>query len=55
MFERVIPEYYSGEKPGQGRRVARMRSSMKTLTPEYSTRRMLRDYVTQYYRPISAR
>ena len=56
MFERVIPEYYGGEKPGQGAAwVARMRSSMKTLTPEYSTRRMLRDYVTQYYRPSSAR
>lgn len=56
LLDKVIPEYYAEGTRGAGATwVARMRASMKTLTGLYSTRRMLRDYVKQFYRPISAR
>ncbi|MFT4705253.1 MAG: starch phosphorylase, partial [Bradymonadia bacterium] len=51
----VIPEFYADGKPGANSAwVKRMRNSMKTLSHEYSTRRMLRDYVQKFYSPISS-
>lgn len=56
MFDHVIPDYYADGAPGANAKwVGMMRSAMRTLSGEYSTRRMLRDYVTRYYTPIDAR
>lgn len=53
LFETaVIPEFYDRDASGIARRwVERVRQSMARLTPTYSTNRMLREYVTDYYLP----
>jgi starch phosphorylase len=56
MFDHVIPDYYADGAAGANATwVGMMREAMRTLSGEYSTRRMLRDYVTRYYTPIDAR
>ena len=51
----VVPEYYAGTTAGTGEAwVARMRGSMRTLPAQFSTRRMLADYIRQFYAPITA-
>ena len=46
----VVPEFYDRDAAGMPRRwLERMRRSMATLTPAYSSSRMVRDYVEQYY------
>lgn len=48
----VIPAFYDRDATGLPRRwIARVRQSMARLTPAYSTNRMLREYVLQYYLP----
>ena len=55
LEEQVIPEFYQRNELGIPERwIARIRSSMATLAPEFSSNRMLRDYVEQYYLPASA-
>ncbi len=52
----VIPEYYGDGARGTGATwVARMRASLRTLPAQYSTRRMVRDYVRAYYQPALER
>jgi starch phosphorylase len=52
----VVPEFYDRDEAGFPRRwLARIRASMATLTPQYSSNRMLREYVNDYYRPMAAR
>jgi starch phosphorylase len=47
----VIPTYYSADVDGLPREwVARMRNSIATLTPQFSSDRMLHDYLTHIYR-----
>jgi starch phosphorylase len=53
MDNAVIPEYYAESVGGTSEAwVRRMRASMTTLPAQFSTRRMLADYVKQYYLPM---
>ncbi len=51
----VVPCFYRREASGLPVEwIARMRESMAALTPRFSTNRMLREYVEQYYVPLAA-
>lgn len=55
LEEQVIPEFYQRDERGIPKKwVARIRASMATLAPEFSSNRMLRDYVDYYYAPAAA-
>jgi starch phosphorylase len=48
----IIPEFYDRDANGiPGRWIARVRESMARLTPEFSTNRMMSDYLVRYYLP----
>jgi glycogen phosphorylase len=48
----IIPEFYDRDAQGIPRRwVARVRESMARLTPQFSTNRMVEDYLMRYYLP----
>ncbi len=50
----VVPEFYERNKKGIPERwVGRMRKSMATLTPRFSTNRTVREYTEQYYLPTA--
>jgi starch phosphorylase len=50
----VVPEFYARDAAGIPRAwVARVRESMARLTAQYSTNRMLREYVERYYLPLA--
>ncbi len=49
LSQQVIPEYYGSEQGTQGAWLARARAAFRTLPAEFSTRRMLRDYVERFY------
>ena len=50
LEEEVVPEFYARDATGlPGRWLERVRRSMAQLTPTYSSSRMARDYVEQYY------
>jgi len=54
LEEQIIPEFYQRDERGiPSKWVARIRTSMATLAPEFSSNRMLRDYVENYYIPAS--
>ena len=54
LEEQVIPEFYQRNEQGiPGKWVTRIRNSMATLAPEFSSNRMLRDYVEDYYLPAT--
>jgi starch phosphorylase len=56
LEEQIIPEFYQRDERGIPQKwVARIRASMSTLAPEFSSNRMLRDYVENYYAPATAR
>ncbi|MCX8032454.1 MAG: alpha-glucan family phosphorylase [Thermoleophilia bacterium] len=51
----VIPEFYDRDENGIPRRwVARVRESMARLTPQFSTNRMMKEYLENYYLPAAA-
>ncbi len=55
LEEQVIPEFYQRDERGiPGKWVTRIRNSMATLAPEFSSNRMLRDYVEKYYLPATS-
>jgi starch phosphorylase len=55
LEEQIIPEFYQRDERGiPGKWVARIRASMAALAPEFSSNRMLRDYVENYYIPATA-
>ncbi len=55
LEEQIIPEFYQRDDHGiPGQWVTRIRNSMSILAPEFSSNRMLRDYVEQYYLPANA-
>lgn len=55
LEEQVIPEFYQRDERGiPGQWVARIRASMASLAPEFSSNRMLLDYVANYYVPASS-
>ena len=50
LEQEVVPEFYARDAAGMPRRwLERVRRSMASLTPTYSSSRMARDYVGQYY------
>ena len=54
LEKEIAPCFY--ERDGRGiptAWVARMRASMAELTPQYSTNRMLREYVDRLYLPAA--
>lgn len=54
LEEQVIPEFYQRNERGLPEKwVARIRTSVATLAPQFSSNRMVRDYVEQYYLPAS--
>jgi glycogen phosphorylase len=54
MLEReIIPQFYDRDPRGVPRAwLARIRNSMSTLTPQFASGRMLRDYVETAYLPL---
>lgn len=51
----VVPEFYDRDQAGFPRRwIARMRESMATLTPRFSSARMVQEYVERAYVPAAA-
>lgn len=52
LEEEIVPLFYTRDQNGVPREwVARIRESMARLTPAYSSNRMLREYVENYYLP----
>jgi starch phosphorylase len=50
----VVPEFYRRDAAGLPRQwIARLRASMMQLTPQFSTNRMLLEYVRDYYLPAA--
>ncbi|UCG96240.1 MAG: alpha-glucan family phosphorylase [Burkholderiales bacterium] len=55
LEEQVVPEFYRRDASGLPRQwIARLRASMTQLTPQFSTNRMLLEYVRDYYLPAAA-
>jgi starch phosphorylase len=55
LEQEVVPEFYARDAAGMPRQwIERVRRSMAELTPVYSSSRMARDYVEQYYLPGAA-
>jgi starch phosphorylase len=49
LEEQIIPEFYQRDERGIPKKwVTRIRNSMATLAPEFSSNRMLRDYVENF-------
>ena len=54
LEEQIIPEFYQRDDHGIPRKwVSRIRASMATLAPQFSSNRMLHDYVERYYVPAT--
>jgi len=54
LESQVIPGFYQRDAGGLPRQwIARMRESMARLTTRFSTNRMLREYVDDYYMPLA--
>ena len=55
LEKEIIPDFYDRGECGIPRRwIARVRESMARLAPEYSTNRMMKDYLDGYYLPAAA-
>jgi starch phosphorylase len=55
LEDEVVPEFYRRDAGGLPRQwIARLRASMTRLTPQFSTNRMLLEYVHGYYLPAAA-
>jgi len=56
LEEEIIPLFYERDTSGIPRAwVARMRASMSRLTPQFSTGRMMREYVERLYLPCATK
>ncbi len=56
LEQEVVPEFYARDATGLPRRwIARMRSSMARLAPQFSSVRMLQEYVQEAYLPAGSR
>jgi starch phosphorylase len=54
LEEKVIPEFHERDADGVPQRwVARMRASMSRLAPQFSSNRMLMEYVQEAYQPAA--
>ncbi|MCK9408221.1 MAG: hypothetical protein M0R68_03725, partial [Bacteroidetes bacterium] len=50
LSHQIIPEFYDRDANGIPRKwIKRMRHAISTLVPEYSTHRMVAEYVKKYY------
>ncbi len=55
LEQEVIPEFYDRDAGGLPRNwLARIRTSMAQLTPKFSSNRMMREYVEEYYVPAAS-
>jgi starch phosphorylase len=55
LEDEIIPEFYDRDEQGLPRRwIARVRESMARLVPQFSSNRMIKDYLETYYLPASA-
>ena len=56
LEKEIIPLYYDGRNANDVpvKWVQRMKESMRTITPQFSTRRMLKEYVERLYLPAMA-
>jgi glycogen phosphorylase len=55
LEQEIVPEFYARDVAGMPRQwIARVQQSMAKLAPIYSSSRMARDYVEQYYLPGAA-
>ena len=56
LEEEIIPLYYQLDQGNLSRKwVARMKNSMKSIIPRFSTRRMVKEYVEKLYVPAVKR
>lgn len=55
LEERLIPAYYSQEMGLPPQWVKLMKNSMKTITPVFSTQRMVQEYTDKFYIPLVRR
>ena len=54
LEQKVVPEFYERDTQGLPRAwLARIRRSMSTLTPEFGSTRMVREYVEKAYLPLA--
>ncbi|MBI3538388.1 MAG: alpha-glucan family phosphorylase [Chloroflexi bacterium] len=52
----IVPLFYTRDERGVPREwVRRMKQAIRTLAPQFSARRMLKEYVTRYYVPTATR
>ena len=52
LEEDILPEFYNRDERGLPVEwLARVRESMASLTPQFSTNRMVREYAEKYYLP----
>ncbi|OPX79812.1 MAG: Carbohydrate phosphorylase [Methanosaeta sp. PtaB.Bin039] len=55
LEEEVIPEFYQRDEDGLPRSwIARIRRSMTTLTPQFSSNRMMQEYLEKLYLPAAS-
>jgi starch phosphorylase len=55
LEKQIVPEFYDRDEQGIPRRwMARVRESMARLVPEFSSNRMIKDYLERYYLPAAA-
>jgi starch phosphorylase len=55
LEQEVVPEFYRRDSLGLPRQwIERLRASMTRLTPQFSTNRMLVEYIRDYYLPAAA-
>jgi starch phosphorylase len=55
LEERLVPAYYSQELGLPAKWVAFMKNSMKTISPVFSTQRMVQEYTDKFYIPLVRR
>ncbi len=56
LEKEIVPLFYSRGRDGLPRAwIAKMKAALGRLAPVYNTDRMLMDYTTKYYMPVSAR
>jgi starch phosphorylase len=55
LEKEIVPLFYTRSADGMPREwIRRMKASMRTLSPQFSTNRMVGEYAERYYRPTAA-
>jgi starch phosphorylase len=56
LEEHVVPTFYDRDSSGIPRRWLQIvKQSIRTVLPQFSARRMVKDYVREMYRPAARR